>query len=253
MDRLTSFVDDLLSFAGGLVAALLPRPENERLGHAWEVDVAPFSMGLGLVEAVVGGLGFLFGGIAAMTGDIELLNRLLVENWFPGLSTTHFQGAGLVALLIWCTHPLAWLLALCGITGMVRVFTFVTTREAVGEPLVWLALRLVQAVRRSSTAAARLRRLGALRRDRLVWGRDGALVILTCRDRPDWSDSVTLELDGRFFRLVDASDRVEGAHLVVAYRFAELGEHGVVRCPLAYRDTGEVAPAATRGSTACRA
>jgi hypothetical protein len=248
MERLTRLVDELLTFAGGLVAAFLPRPENERLGRAWEVDVGRFSMGLGLVEAVVGGLGFMFGGLAAMTGDIAVLNMILLEGWFEGLSTAHFQGAGLVALLIWCTHPLAWFLALVGVTGLARVFTWTTTGEAIGEPLVWLALRLVQAVRRSSTATARLRHLGPLRRDRLVWGHDGELVILTCRDRPEWSDNVTLELDGRFFRLVETSDRVEGAHLAVAHRFAELPEHSVVRRPLTYRDTLELAPAARQGS-----
>ena len=154
----------------GFVAALVPSPQNRRLGKAWDIDVGPYSMAIGLVEASVGGIGFLFGGIAAMTGDIETLNLFLLNNWFPGLSTAHFQGAGLMALFFWVSNPVALCLAFVGMTGMLRVFTFATTGEPVGEPLVWLVMRIATAIGRRVNRASREHELGPLRGDRLIWG-----------------------------------------------------------------------------------
>ncbi len=223
----------------GFVAALVPSPQNSRLGKAWEVDVGPFSMALGMVEAVVGGLGFLFGGIAAMTGDIKMLNMFLLSNWFPGMSTTHFQGAGLIALFFWVTNPIALFLAFQGMTGIVRIFTFVTTRNAVGEPIVWLVMRIVAAIRGRIVKTSRKKDLGPLRRDRLVYGKEADLVIFACRERHDWNDAMTLAMGDRFFHLLDVEDRVEGAFHVLAYSFTELDDREVIRRPVKYVDTLE--------------
>ena len=233
------FAGELRCIVLGFVAALVPSPQNERLGKVWNVDVAPYSMAIGLVEAAVGGLGFLFGGIAAMTGDVETLNMFLLHNWFPGMTTTHFQGAGLIALFFWVTHPMAWFLALLGMTGIVRIFTFVATRGAVGEPVVWLVMRIVAALGRSRGRASRKRELGPMRGDRLIYGKEADLVIFACRERQEWNDAMTLAINDRYFRLLDLEDRLEGAYHVLVYRFTELGEHEVIRRPVGYVETQE--------------
>jgi hypothetical protein len=223
----------------GFAVALLPSPERERLANRWQVDAASYSFSLGLIEAVGGGLMFFFGAIACMLGTVPFLNQVLIDNWFEGLSSTHFRGGGLVGLLVWCLHPVAWLCILEGITGIVRVAAFVADRQGVGEPLVWLVLRVVQLVVRGSGRARRARDLGPLRPDRLVWHSDSDLEILSCRERPEWTDSVALGIDDRFFRLTGLEDRADGMHTVVAYRFAELDPNEVIRRAVLYRDVVE--------------
>jgi hypothetical protein len=242
MSVLESLGLELRCIACGVLAALLPRREAHRLGNRCGVDVPPYSMALGLVEATVGGLGFLFGAIGAMSGTVPFLNRLLLEGWFPGLSNTHFMGGGLIALMLWCTHPLAWLLMLAGVTGLFRVFAFVTTRESVGEPLVWLAYAAWGLLAGRFQRQSEKRSFGPLRSDRLVWKQDHELMIMACRPREDWTDSIDLIVEGRYFRLANVKERVEGAYHVMAYRFVELGEHDVIRMPREYRNTPDAVP-----------
>jgi hypothetical protein len=221
----------------GVAAAMLPAPENRRAGVAWGVDVALYSMAVGLVEAVGGGLSFFFGAIAFMMGSVPIFNTILLENWFPALSSTHIRGGGLVALLVWCTHPLAWFFILEGVTGVVRIVAFATSREPVGEPVVWLVLRLDSLIGRGLRRERVARTFGPLREDRLVWRPRGGLEIMTCRERPDWEEGTTLQVQDRFFRLGRAEERAEGAFHVMVHHLQELEEHEVIRHPVPYEDT----------------
>jgi hypothetical protein len=223
----------------GLIAALLPWPESEYRARAWGVDVAPYSLLIGIVEAPVFALLFFFGAIAYMQGSVPFLNMALVENWFPGMNTEHVRGAGLIAVLAWFLHPLAWLFMLQWVTGTLRLVAFATSRLSVGEPLVWATLRITQALVRAKTAAVQARNLGPLRPDRLVYDAGCDLEIHTCRERPDWSDGMGLGVNDRFFRLLGMEQRYEDPHHVLVYRFQELDENEVIRRPVIYRDVVE--------------
>jgi len=241
-DRVAQAVRDLLERAWsalkGLVVALLPYPENQRLASAWGVDAGPSSALLGVIESTVGLGLFFFGAVEAVEGGSLLLSGLLLENWSPELSTQHFQGGGLIALMTWLIHPLAWLFMLIAVTGAVRIAAYVASQQAVGEPLLWLVLRTTQALARLATAAKRSRDLGPLRPDRQGRGAGCDLEIVTCRERPEWTDGTTLEIEGRFFRPIAAGQEVaDGPHWAIAYRFRELEPNAVIRGLVHYRDT----------------
>ncbi len=235
MNGLRYFSEQLRFVILGLMVALLPSPENQRLGARWGVDVAAYSIILGIVEVASGGLLFFFGAIAAITGTSPLLGIVLLENWVPGLNSVHFMGVGLLALATWLVHPLAWFLALVGLTGAVRVFAFVVGRESVGEPVVWLILRIGQLAHRRAIGAIRARGLGPLRPDRLEYDGDTGLRIISSRERPEWVEGTTLELNGRFFLYADVGDVMDGIHCAVSYTFTELDCNEVLRNPQPYR------------------
>jgi hypothetical protein len=232
-----SFFEQLEAAIKGFTAALLPWPESEKCGRAWGVDVAPYSGLLGLIEGPGGALLFFFGAIAYMQGASLALSDALLENWQPGLSTQHFQGGGLIGLLAWCLHPMAWIFIIEGLTGTLRLISFATTRQPVGEPSVWLLLRLITLLRRATQRGIEARNMGPLRPDRLRWDAAGCdLEIVSCRQRDEWSGGIGLEVEGRFFRPLGSEERVEGPHHVIAYRFEELDENEVIRRMVAYQD-----------------
>jgi len=248
MNGLRHLVEQLRLVILGVTAALMPSPEGQRLANRWGVDAAAFSIVLGFVEAAGGGLLWFFGGVAAVTGTSPLLGMTLLENWFPGLDPVHFMGAGLLALATWLVHPLAWLLALIGLTGAVRIIAFVANREAVGEPVVWAVVRLGQLTIRGTRTKRRVGDLGPPRPDRLQYEGISGLRIVSSRDRPEWGDGTTLEVDGRFFAYVGASDVRDGMYGAVRYEFTELEPNEVLRNPQPYRPL-TVSAATTRGGT----
>jgi hypothetical protein len=166
---------------------------------------------------------------------------LLLENWSPemNLSTEHIRGTGAIGLLVWFIHPLAWLLASIGITGTVRAVAFAVVREPVGEPLVWLVLRTAGLLRRRTRRAVESRNLGPLRPDRLVWDAGCDLEIHSCRERPEWTEGMTLEVEERFFRLLGTRPGYQAPHHELVYRFAELDPNEVIRRRVSYRDLVE--------------
>lgn len=226
--------DEVARAAAGFVAALLPAPENRRFAVRHGADAARWSAVIGAVEAPLGIGLFVDGAIAFVTGQSAILGGLLLEHWVPGLDEGHLMGTGLVALLAWFLYPLAWFLALQATTGVLRLVAFGLGREPIGEPLVWAALRAGQLAAGLGRRSAQTRRLGPWRPDRLHRDRGCDLEILSCRPRPEWEDGGTLEVDGRFFRLLDSSERADGVHTAVAYRFRELDERELIRNPMPY-------------------
>src|SRR6185295_8602924 len=104
---------------------------------------------------------------------------------------------GSVVWLSWAFHPLTWLLLSIPLVGIARLVAFGVSRDAVGEPLVWFVLRAAQAMRRLLDTLQRRRRFGPLRPDRAVRGKDGGLVVMSCRPKPDWNERITIEIGER--------------------------------------------------------
>lgn len=136
---------------------------------------------------------------------------------------------GAVVWFGWFLLPSTWLLLSLPIVGLLRVASYLTTRQPVAEPAVWVALRAVQ-------------RIGALlgvTRDRLAFGAPEApdevevdgedLVVFTARPRPDWSPGATIEVDERFFWPAGHDEIVRGGVRRHRYRLAPADEHAVIR------------------------
>ncbi len=221
----------------GAIAAVLPAPERDRLAERYDVDVPLFSFMIGAIEAPGGILAFMAGGIASVWGASGSNGRLLIENWWPGLSTVHFQGLGLLAWLSWLLHPAAWLFLLVAATGLVRLVAFSVTRTAVAEPLAAVSCALVRLTMQKAVAARRAQMLGAWRPDRFVREPGSDLVVLTCREKPGWNELATMEIDGAFYRLIDVSLRPEGNRRALAYRLRRAEPHGVIRRLVRYEPT----------------
>jgi hypothetical protein len=227
----------------GLASALLPAPERDRLRRDQGVEPSRWSFAVGMVQLICGTGMFLVGGLAFAAGQSTALSLGLLELYQPGLSTTHFQGAGLVGWLTWFLHPAAWLYGAIAVVGLVRVVAFVAAREAVAEPIVLVSLRLAQRWGERRYVRRREQTLGPVRRDRILPGSDEReLIVLSCRDKPDWREEVTIEIEGRFYRLTDVEERVEGEWASVAYVLRETDDSTLIRRLIRYDPPPIVAP-----------
>ena len=135
------------------------------------------------------------------------------------------------------------LLFLLTLTGIVRLTAFALTREAVPEPLAWLAWHGWRVlVRQPASAAREQAEYGpAARPDRVVPQADGGLLVLTSRPRPEWNELVTIQVGERFFRVADVHQRQEGAWRWHAYRLREEDAGAVIRALLLYEPPPEPA------------
>lgn len=215
----------------GLVTALLPAPERDRLARQWGVDPVPWSFGLGLVQSVLGSLLFLVGAHTFAVGPMPL-SRLLIESWIPGLVSEHFRGSGRV--LLWFFHPMGWLYAGMACMGVLRCIVWTSTREAVGEPAVWAVLRAVQGIRDRRSIARRERHVGPVRPDRVVEQDDGSVIVVACREKPEWNERVTIKLGDGFYRLLRVEERPDGPYAAIAYHLNPVESNHVIRRLLSY-------------------
>jgi len=213
----------------GVCVALLPWPENERFGSRFEVNASRFSFLVGIIEAPVFALLFFFGAISFMEGTSPVLSMALLESYPSDLNTEHIRATGPMALLVWLLHPLAWFFLLQWATGTLRLVSYATSRQPVGEPSVWAALRLGGAIRELLLRAKTTRDMGPARPDRIILQSDGNLEILSSRDRPEWHDGTTLEFQDRFFHYQSLEKRQDGIHSILVFRFTELDPTEVVR------------------------
>lgn len=218
----------------GLLAALLPAPERDDLVRRGAEPLA-WSVILGLVELFLGVLLLVSDALAyfqsladaAAAQIVEMDPRKLAAN--PG-----FGHVGAVIWLSWATEPFTWLLASVALTGMVRLVTFGVTREVVGEPIVWLAVRIVQAVQRRLQGSRDLLRFGPERPDKVIRSPGGGLVVLSCRPKPDWNDRITIEIEERFYRLRGLEERQDGTWWAYAHLLREAADNEIIRGLIRY-------------------
>lgn len=195
---------------GGLALAMLPGEEAERRARRSGANPGPWSVGLGLLLFPVGLL--LYVG--------------------RGLSFAASLNASLWGFLIWHLHPECWLwLAYAG-NGLLRVAGWLTLRQPVGDPLVWIGYRLVGIWRRHRHENELEREFGPRRPDRAVVDPDGALVILSARDKPDWDGAATVRIEDRYFRMVRHEVRERSGRRVHAYVLEDLPPGEVIRGPV---------------------
>jgi hypothetical protein len=244
--RLDRF-DGLVALLAGVLSALLPAEPRERLVRRFAVDPPFWSAILGVVEA--------FGGALWLVDDYLRRVRGLVDQGVDAALAAGFEEhrvdpaavmwSGSFAWLRWLTSPLTLLLVLAVFTGGVRLLSFALNREAVGEPLLWLAWRLWRSgVRRPALATRHALRFGPARPDRVLPTDDGGLLVLTCEPRPEWNELVTIQVGERFFRLAEVGERREGSWLWHSYRLREEDPTAVIRALVAY----EPPPGAERAS-----
>jgi hypothetical protein len=217
---------------------MLPARDRARLARDHGLDLPRFSLAVGLLELVVGVVAFVVAGLRFTDAATTDGAMRLLENWRPGLSTTHMQGLGLLNWLAWLVWPASWPFSYLALTGLARCLAFAITRESMGEPAM---LPLIALWRRSRVRRERRRRLSELgpwRPDRIVAGREGMLVVLTCREKPDWTDTATIELDGRFYFASPPEERADGAWIVLAYTLYPVSEGAVIRNLVRYAPAG---------------
>jgi hypothetical protein len=227
------------SWLASLLGALLPEPERGAFTRRFGGRPAPASMTLGTVEFAAGVLLVYESAMPVLRGAAdamatEFLRQADARPVTPGESLGVTLG-GSVAWLAWFLSPSTWALLSIPIVGLLRVVTYMSSQEALGEPSVWALLRLGQAVCRQTRRATERATFGAADApDEILAGENGALIVHTARPREEWRDGVTIEVAERFYRVAarDQVDRPGGRRH--RYRLAPTPEHEVIRRLIRY-------------------
>jgi len=226
-------------FVGSLGGAVLPEPQRSALERRFGGDSALTSFVLGAVEFVAG-VKWLYENAMAFlapladrmaTTYLQEANRRAVGTE----ETTGFTLGGAVLWLAWLLRPWTWFLISIPLVGLLRVSSYLSTRQPVAEPIAWALTRLVTLTReRFAVAQERAAFGGAGEADEVEEGEGGELFVFTPRKRPDWVEGATIEVAERFYRpsLLEPVERAGRRRY--RYRFAPAGEHDVIRRFLRY-------------------
>jgi hypothetical protein len=217
----------------GFIAAFLPAPERDAFARRHGVDPAVWSLFLGLTEFLVGGAVLVSNGLDFFRSVAERNATMFIDTVESATMSqeelTGYMLSGLANWFEWLAQPWTWLLFMIPAVGVVRMVTWWVNSEASGEPLVWAGLRLAQRLRRQAETSRDRLRYGPERPDRVEAGPDGGLTILSCRPKPLWNPRVTIEVDGRFYRLLRTEERPDGALWVHAFVLGEYPDNEVIR------------------------
>jgi hypothetical protein len=211
-----------------VLLALLPSPERDRLARRSGLDAPLCSFLFGAVQGAVGLGLYLWAGLAFIRASSSGTSMVMLENWWPGLTNTHIAGGAVVSWLAWLVLPISWPFAYPALVGLARVCAFVITREAVGEPVVVVALRATQALVRRRGERAELKPYGPPRSDRLRRRGDG-WEVETCRPKEGWDDVATIEIDGEHFVVNQIRRSEAGPWVSLVYRLEPMHEQAIVR------------------------
>lgn len=224
----------MLRLFGSLAGAVLPEPQRSDVERRFGGDPALTSFVLGVVEFLAG-TRWLYESamreLGAMADQIATGYLAVAERRTPDASETlGFTWGGMMLWVFWLLHPLTWLLISIPLVGLLRVAAFLTTRQAVAEPIAWLLVRLVTFGAARVERAQELAQFGAADEPDVVEaGEGGELFVFTPRRRPEWIEAATIEVAERYYRPVHVEPVERGGRKRYRYRLAPAGEHDVIR------------------------
>ena len=187
-----------------LLAVILPAAERDELERRYGVNPALRSLVLGVLEIILGML--LYSGQA-----------------------TKFFGLGIVGWVVMHASPLTWLVLMVTFTGVARVTAYYVNHQPIGEPLVWIFLRLRQWRRGRERRRALVEKLGPERPDRAIFEEGSDLVILASRDKARWDEYATVKVEDSFYKIKHVEERPAGPWTDIAYLLEEHPEEEVIR------------------------
>jgi hypothetical protein len=223
-----------MELLAGPLSAVVPEPVRRDLVSRYGVDPAGWSCLIGVVELFGGGLWLLDDFLVRIRGLVDANATVAVAAAERGRLSSEqalaVSWSGSLAWLEWLLSPLTLLVGSLVLTGIVRLVAFAITREAVAEPLAWLGWRAWRAFAVApAQKALELQRFGPARPDRVLAQENGELIVLTARPRPEWNELIAIEVEDRFFRLVEVSERQEGRFRWYAHHLEELPPGAVLR------------------------
>ncbi|HSS50730.1 MAG TPA: hypothetical protein VLX28_17460 [Thermoanaerobaculia bacterium] len=234
-----------------LFAALLPAPERDAFVRRG-ADPARWSFVLGLLGLFLGVKLLLASALAFDQAQSSAIATHLLEKVDPR-ALNSFEAklavteSGALIWLAWAVRPTTWLLASLPAVGIARLVAFAATGDAFGEPFVWLALRARQLLAIPLRSLRRRFRFGPERPDRVQHEPGCDLVVLSGRPKPEWNELVSLEIGGRFYRLLRTEERQDRGWTAHAYLLKEAEPNEVLRGLLRYDPPGPVAKAGPGG------
>jgi hypothetical protein len=125
--------------------------------------------------------------------------------------------------------PTAWLGLSMMITALLREVNYFANHDSLGEPLVWLILRLRQIKERVDARRLVDRTLGPERPDRVILDDDGTPILLASRAKAGWDEYNTVRIEDSFFKIDAIEQRPDGEYAAVAYVLRELPEDEILR------------------------
>jgi hypothetical protein len=221
-----------------LLAALLPAPERDVLVRRG-ADPARWSFVLGLLEIFLGVKLLLDSALAFDQAQSSAIATYLLDKVDPR-ALNSFEAklavteSGAIIWLAWVLRPTTWLLASLPVVGIARLVAFAATGDAFGEPFVWLILRARQLLAVPVRSLRRRSRFGPERPDRVEREPGCGLVVLSGRPKPEWNELVSLEIGGRFYRLLRTEERPDRGWSAHAYLLKEAEPNEVLRGLLRY-------------------
>ncbi len=223
-----------------MFAALLPEAERRQL-FPGDVNVGRGTLLLAAIGVFGGGIGWAAGLVDSMQQKIAPYAGSILDTTETDFARTQMNAR--FGILMYLVTPRSLLCLYAFFTGLVRFFHTRTGGSAMPDPLLALALGALRRVTSGGRARARLAALGPERADRVV--REGeSLVVLSAREKPEWTARATIQARDGFYRVQHVADRADGEHTVIAYRLARLPEGSIYRNLVQYANPGETPAAA---------
>lgn len=221
-------------------AALLPAPERRAASERLSLDPLRGTWTVSALQLFGASLLWASGFVAAGQARLEAVAgqytraasapsvREVAGVFAPFLGGSESWSPEGLRFLGYALTPKGLLLEYAFVTGIVRSLHAVTTRQALGDPLLSLVLAVLRGVRARRRESARLAQLGPERPDRVLeQGED--LIVLSAREKPDWNERATIKIGERFYQLLGVLERPDEEWRVLAYRLTPVAAGSVLR------------------------
>ena len=219
---------------GLLAATLFPAPLRDRWAFRLALPLATWAVAFSLFAAVAGGIAWALGWLAWMEQATAAASDVaLGQVSVPNRGGLMFFGP--LQALAYLFTPLGAGLGYVTLTGAVRSGVWAAIGEVPGDPIVSLGVAAAQALRslRARHRAGLL--LGEPPPDLVRETVAGSLEIVCAGARADLAMGASVEVDGRFYRVVDVRQARYGKRTAVVHDLRELSPQGVLRGFVRYR------------------
>jgi len=218
---------------GMVAAALLPARHRERVAFRLDLPLAAWAAALSVLAMTAGGIAWALGWLTWMERATGMASDAAARQVsVPNRGALMFFGP--VQGMAYLFTPAGAALGYLTSSGFLRSAVWWATREVPGDPLVSLCFAGASALRRLRAR----HRAGTLLReppaDR-VRETELGLEIVRAEARSDLAPGASVEVDGRFYHVVEVRQVRQGKRTVIVHDLRELPSQSVLRGFVRYR------------------
>ena len=235
---------DAVRFLYAMLLSFLPLKVRKRMTRAIDLDPSSASFAAGIIMAFSGIAFFIKCFYLHISGYTDFVTTHVTSHEMFQKETVRafrlMSHSGVIGYISFFFTPAGMITTYITITGLAKVFAYVTSRLSLGDPVIAGTYHTYSFLTSWQREKTKLKMAGPVLPDQFLPGGENVhwdLLVKSTRDKKDWRKTCPVKIGGSFYWMINRFEMIEpGSGLLrFCFHLKKLGEDELIRTFIDHR------------------